>query len=268
MNCSKCNGEVRYIEQYQRYYCDRCAAYVDPVAQAQPVAQQSPPQAAVVSSASHKLDGKMIPLVTLDLRQGETIRAQPGVMIYRDPTVQMQTRTHGGVMKGLGRAMLGGENISQVEFTGPGKIAFSAGTPGEIMPIVLNGDSVRAKSGAFIACDMGVEMEVTTEKIGTAIIGGTGLFQLRFYGRGTVYIQAKGDIIPGTLQAGQSIVADENAFLGCDDSVQRNRERVQGFRNVLTGGEGLYLLKMTGLGRYWLESGGGLIDWVKQIAKQ
>lgn len=212
------------------------------------------------------LDGRMIPMVTVSLAPSQTIRCQPGVMIYRDPTVQMQTKASGGLMKGLTRSMLGGESIMLVDFVGPGKIALSAGTPGEIIPLPLHGNAVRAKSGAFIACDAGVDMDVTTEKIGTAIIGGTGLFQLRFTGNGTVFIQAKGDIITGNLQAGQSIIADENAFLACDDSVQRGRERVQGMRNILTGGEGLYLLKMTGPGRYWLESGGGLIDWIKQIS--
>ena len=70
-----------------------------------------------------------------------------------------------------------------------------------------------------------------------------------------VFLQSVGDIIEGTLAPGQSLVIDENHFLACDDTVQRNRERVKGFRNIMTGGEGLYTLSMTGPGRYWIETG-------------
>ena len=267
MNCPKCGGVTRYIEQYQREYCDKCATWLD--IQQVPVVQQQQPvmvQPQAYAATAFEISGQIIPSVCFNLTPGQSIRAQPGVMIYRDPSVQMQTKTHGGLMKGLGRKMLGGENLSLVDYIGPGRCSISAGTPGQIFPIELAGNAVRAKSGAFIVCDSTVEMEVTTEKIGTAIIGGTGLFQLRFYGNGKAFIQAKGDIIAGTLQPGQSIVADENSFLACDDSVQRVRERVQGMRNILTGGEGMYLLKITGPGRYWLETGGALIDWIKQVA--
>jgi uncharacterized protein (AIM24 family) len=70
-----------------------------------------------------------------------------------------------------------------------------------------------------------------------------------------VFLQSVGDIIEGTLAAGQGLIIDENHFLACDDTVQRARERVKGFRNIMTGGEGLYTLKLSGPGRYWIETG-------------
>ena len=261
MQCPVCNGEARYVDQYKQYYCDRCQAWRGAVAAGGPI-----PSTEAKAAFPFSVEGKWIQMVVATLAAGQAIRVQPGVMIYRDPSVQMQTKAQGGLLKGLGRSMLGGESLMLTDYGGPGRIALSAGVPGEIMPLTLGGAAVRAKSGAFIACETNVEMEVTTEKIGTAIIGGTGLFQLRFHGMGTVFIQAKGDIIKGTLAAGQELIADENSFLAVDDTVTRTRERVQGMRNILTGGEGLYLLKLTGPGRYWLESGGGLIDWIRQLA--
>jgi uncharacterized protein (TIGR00266 family) len=261
MQCPVCNGEIRYVDQYKQYYCDRCQAWRQPAGTG-----GAPPSTEARAAFPFSVEGKWIQMVVATLGAGQALRVQPGVMLYRDPSVQMQTKAQGGLMKGLGRAMLGGESLMLTDYGGPGRICISAGVPGEIMPLTLGGAAVRAKSGAFIACETNVEMEVTTEKIGTAIIGGTGLFQLRFHGAGTVFIQAKGDIIKGTLAAGQELITDENSFLAVDDSVTRTRERVQGMRNILTGGEGLYLLKLTGPGRYWLESGGGLIDWIRQLA--
>jgi len=267
MNCPQCKGELRFVSEYQRYFCDRCQIWPDVAPEGAPGAQQAATKLPAARAAfPYAIDGRFIPTVTLTLGQGQTVRVQPGVMIYRDPSVTMQSKAQGGLMKGLGRAMLGGESIFLVDYAGPGKMAISAGIPGEIFSVQLGGAPIRAKSGAFIACESNVEMETTTEKIGTAIIGGTGLFQLRFQGMGTVFLQAKGDVISGVLQPGQSLIADENAFLACDDTVTRNRERVQGMKNILTGGEGMYLLRMNGPGRYWLESGGGLIDWIKQAA--
>ena len=112
-----------------------------------------------------------------------------------------------------------------------------------------------ALSGLSQELSEGVDVGVTTEKMGTAIIGGTGLFQLLVQGKGLVFLQSTGDILTGNLAQGQSLIIDENHFLACDNSVSRNRERVKGARNILTGGEGLYNLKLTGPGRYWIETG-------------
>jgi len=180
---------------------------------------------------------------------------QPGLMVSRDPTVNMQGMTKGGLGKALGRKLLTGETMTQMEYTGQGVIRLSAGYSGKIMDIKMTGVPLRSKSGAYIAADGGIDVGTTTEKIGTAIVGGTGFFQLLFTGQGTVFLQSVGDIIEGSLDPGQELIIDENHFLACDDTMQRARERVKGFRNIMTGGEGLYTLKLIGPGRYWIETG-------------
>ena len=240
-NCPTCNGELRYIEQHRQYYCDRCRTYVQAAAQ-QP-------------GRNYRLVGSITPVLEYRISPGQKLYGQPGLMVSRDPTVQMVGKTKGGLGKAIGRKLLSGETMTQMEYSGQGIIRLSAGYAGKIVDIQSAGTPLRAKSGAYIAAEEGVEVGTTTEKIGTAIIGGTGLFQLLCTGRGTIFLQSVGDIIEGTLAAGQAIVIDENHFLACDDSVQRARERVKGFRNIMTGGEGLYCLKLMGPGRYWIETG-------------
>ena len=232
---------MRYIEKNQKYYCDNCKAW-----------QNIPgPQAA----KNYRLIGTITPALEYRVGPGNVLFGQPGLMLTRDPTVTMQSKTKGGLGMALGRKLLTGETLSQMEYAGSGLVRLSAGYAGKIVDIPLRGTPLRAKSGAYIAAEAGIEVGTTTEKIGTAIIGGTGLFQLLMTGQGTVFLQSVGDIIEGTLAQGQELVIDENHFLACDDSISRERERVKGFRNIMTGGEGLYCLKLKGPGRYWVETG-------------
>ncbi len=241
VNCPTCSSQLRYIEQNKQYYCDRCRVYVQ-VTSAQ-------------SAKNYRLVGSITPVLEYRISPGQKLFGQPGLMVSRDPTVQMAGKTKGGLGKALGRRLLTGETMTQMEYSGNGIVRLSAGYAGKIVDIQIAGIPIRAKSGSYIAAEEGVEIGTTTEKIGTAIIGGTGLFQLLCTGRGTLFLQSVGDIIEGTLAQGQSLVIDENHFLACDDSVQRARERVKGFRNIMTGGEGLYCLKLLGPGRYWIETG-------------
>lgn len=247
-NCPTCDSQMRYIEEHQRHYCDNCKAYQNVQAQAQPQAQ---PQ----GGAGYRLVGGISPVVEYQIGPGRVLFGQPGLCISRDPTVTMQGKTKGGLGKALGRKLLTGETMTQMEYAGQGMVRLGAGYTGKIIDIKITGTPIRSKSGAYIAAEAGVEVGTTTEKIGTALIGGTGFFQLLFTGQGMVFLQSVGDIIEGSLAAGQELIIDENHFLACDDTVTRQRDRVKGFRNIMTGGEGLYSLKMTGPGRYWIETG-------------
>ncbi len=295
MNCPTCGQAATFYQQYNRYYCHKCQKYIEstptPPAEATPpsapttqqaVTAQTPPtpptpapaptppapapaaqapgaaQQTLQQGRNWHIEGHIVPAVVMNLQYGESVKVQPGAMMSRDPTVNMQTGTQGGLGKALTMKFLAGESMSIVTFTGPGQVRITGGVVGKIEAIQLQGYPIRVRGGAFIAAEPTVEMDVQMEKLGTAIIGGTGLFQIRMFGYGTAFIQSAGDIVSGYLQQGQALIIDEEHFLGCDEAVQRVRERVQGLRNIISGGEGLYTLKLIGPGRYWLESGNRL----------
>jgi len=317
MNCPTCGQPGTFYPQYNRYYCHKCAKYIEnipppppPPAQipppppatpkpetktetkpetpkpevtqtthaptpSQPTSSPSPSGTAPAPSATQQtiqqgrnwhIEGHIVPTVVMNLAPGESIKVQPGAMMSRDPTVAMQTGTHGGLGKALTMKFLAGESMSIVIFTGPGQVRITGGVVGKIEAIQIQGYPIRVRGGAFIAAETTVDMDVQMEKLGTAIIGGTGLFQIRMFGYGTAFIQSAGDIISGYLQPGQSIIIDEEHFLACDEGVQRIRERVQGLRNIISGGEGLFTLRLVGPGRYWLESGSRMEELRARVA--
>jgi len=81
VNCPTCNSQVRYIEKNQKYYCDNCKAW-----------QNIPgPQAA----KNYKLVGTITPALEYRVGPGNVLFGQPGLMLTRDPTVTMQSKTKG-----------------------------------------------------------------------------------------------------------------------------------------------------------------------------
>ncbi|MEM2900591.1 MAG: AIM24 family protein, partial [Thermoplasmata archaeon] len=255
MNCPTCGQPGTFYPQYNRYYCHKCAKYIEAVPppptskpetkpETKPEMTQAPtttpPQTGTAPSTTQQtiqqgrnwhIEGHIVPTIVVNLAPGESIKVQPGAMMSRDPTVAMETGTQGGLGKALTMKFLAGESLSIVTFTGPGQVRITGGVVGKIEAIQLQGYPIRVRGGAFIAAETTVDMDVQMERIGTAIIGGTGLFQIRMFGYGTAFIQSSGDIISGYLHPGQSIIVDEEHFLACDEAVQRVRERVQGLRN-------------------------------------
>src|ERR1700710_251297 len=51
------------------------------------------------------------------LNAGEARRAEAGAMLAMTPTLQVETSTQGGVLKGLRRSLLGGESFFMNTFT-------------------------------------------------------------------------------------------------------------------------------------------------------
>ena len=75
--------------------------------------------------------------LTVDLGEGQPIKAEAGVMSYMDGTIQMETKS-GGFFSGLKRSF-SGESFFQNAFTGPGKITFAPILP--ILPKKSNSSS-------------------------------------------------------------------------------------------------------------------------------
>ena len=51
-------------------------------------------------------------LCRIQLPPGETVRAENGTMVSMDGGARVETKATGGIMKSLGRSLLGGESFS------------------------------------------------------------------------------------------------------------------------------------------------------------
>ncbi|WP_369424911.1 AIM24 family protein, partial [Methanothrix sp.] len=73
-------------------------------------------------------------------------------------------------------------------------------------------------------------------------------------GRGTVFIHAGGALITRDLGAGESINVDTGCIVAFSRDVDYDIRFVGGVRNAIFGGEGLFLARLTGPGRVYLQS--------------
>ncbi|MHC4745595.1 MAG: TIGR00266 family protein, partial [Planctomycetota bacterium] len=97
-------------------------------------------------------------LLKVDLALGESICAESGAMVSMSGGVEIQTAARGGILGALKRSVLGGESFFMNTFNAneAGEVTFAPSLPGDIQAIELNGQSVYAQSGSYIASSPGI----------------------------------------------------------------------------------------------------------------
>jgi uncharacterized protein (TIGR00266 family) len=208
----------------------------------------------------YKIFGDDLQLVEVELDPGEGVRAEAGTMTYMEDGIEMQTGTGGGIMKGLKR-MITGESFFITSFTNNGKgrshVAFAAPYPGKIIPLDLAGLGGRflCQKDSFLCAAQGTEIEIAfTKRLGAGLFGGEGFILQRLEGDGLVFVHAGGTIIEKELASGERLRVDTGCLVAFAPTVDYDIQFVGGFQNALFGGEGLFLAKLTGPGKVYLQS--------------
>jgi uncharacterized protein (TIGR00266 family) len=197
---------------------------------------------------------------TLDifLSAGESVFTESGGMAWMRGDVDMTTNTRGGLLKGLART-LAGESLFLTSYTcrsGEAMVTFTPESPGSIIQLDLAANESRiCQKDAFMAAEDSVTLEVHfRRKLGTGLFGGEGFILQKLTGPGTAWIEIAGEVREYMLQAGETMQIDPGHIAMYEPSVSYDLTRVRGVKNVLFGGEGLFLAALTGPGRIWLQS--------------
>jgi uncharacterized protein (TIGR00266 family) len=214
----------------------------------------------MADSIDYKISGDDMQIVEIELDPGEGVRAEVGAMMYMEDGIEMQTSTGGGLFQGFKR-MLTGESffITTFLYTGRGKghVAFGAPYPGKIIPVQLadyRGELLCQKD-AFLCAARGIEINVAfTKKMGAGLFGGEGFILQRLTGEGMAFIHAGGTIIQKNLGHGENLRVDTGCLVAFESTVNYDIQFVGGFKNALFGGEGMFLAKLTGPGKVFLQS--------------
>jgi uncharacterized protein (TIGR00266 family) len=208
----------------------------------------------------YKIYGDDMQLVEVELDPGEGVRAEAGTMTYMETDIEMQTSTGGGIFKGLKRAITG-ESFFITTFLNNGSkkshVAFAAPYPGKIIPLSLDafGGQFLCQKDAFLCAAQGIEIEIAfTKRLGAGIFGGEGFILQRLEGDGLSFVHAGGTIIEKDLAAGEVLRADTGCLVAFDTSIDYDIQFIGGFKNALFGGEGLFLARLTGPGKVYLQS--------------
>ncbi|KZX10565.1 TIGR00266 family protein [Methanobrevibacter curvatus] len=206
----------------------------------------------------YEIKGGNFPIVLCKLNKGEVMKNESGSMAVMTSGIEMSTSTGGGILKGLGRA-LAGDSIFLNFYTANEdnqEIGFSSSFAGEILTFDLTGGKdIIAQKSAFLASEEGVNVEMFFRKnLGAGIFGGEGFILQKFSGEGTVFLEIDGGIIEYDLEEGEKLIIDQGHLAAMEDTVDFDIQRVKGVKNIVFGGEGLFLGTLTGPGKVYLQT--------------
>jgi uncharacterized protein (TIGR00266 family) len=206
----------------------------------------------------YEIHGTVLQSLDVYLGAGESIYTESGGMAWMQGNVEMKTDTKGGLMAGLGRS-LAGESLFMTTYTcrgDEGMVVFTPEAPGKVLPFELAaGQSLICQKDAFMCAQSSVKLQMHfRKKLGAGLFGGEGFILQKVTGPGLVFLEVPGEVREYTLAAGDVLQVDPGHIALFEPTVNYDITTVKGLVNVLFSGEGLFLAKMNGPGRVWLQS--------------
>jgi uncharacterized protein (TIGR00266 family) len=197
------------------------------------------------------------PAVVVALEPGEKLVSESGAMMFVSGDVVMDVEAPGGVGGALKRKVLAGESMFLSTYTarGSGAVGICGPFPGSIRQYELDGEIICEKH-AYLAHvgEVGIEPALS-QGMGMGLAGGgEGFILQRLLGKGTVWLHGGGDFMDFDLADGQTIVVDTGCMVMIEPTVRYEVKLQGGVKKSLFGGEGLFLVNMTGPGRVTLQT--------------
>ena len=196
------------------------------------------------------------PILRCRLNRGETIKTTAGAMSWMTENIDVEVTT-GGVMKGIAR-MFAGESMFFSYYTAGidnQEITFASSLPGTILNIKMEGKNLIAQKTAYLASEKTVEVEsIFTKKFASGLLGGEGFVLQKLSGHGELFLEADGSLTEYNLGSGEALLVDQGHVFLFEESVSYEIKTIKGMKNVFFGGEGLFLVKLTGPGKVILQS--------------
>ena len=235
---------------------------------------------------NYKIVGNAMQQVVVELGANQTMYSEAGKFLWKTDNVKFETsfnvsdkkgqfeeKSGGGFMGKfmdtavqVGKRKLAGESaafqVFNVTHGESGLVTFSQTIPGEIKAINIEDFGVLyVQKDGFLAAENTVDFDIAlTKKIGAGFFGGEGFILEKFSDVGTLFIGACGNFIEiNPADYGGKIQIDTGALVAFDKNIDYDIEWVGGSvgqvaKNLLFGGEGLFLATLSGNGKVLIQS--------------
>src|SRR5512143_1151123 len=203
-------------------------------------------------------------LAVAKLTPNERIRAEAGAMVSMSSSIAIETKAEGGLLKSLGRAVLGGESFFQNFFVASaqgGEVTLAPELPGDMLLIERRGNKLMIQAGSYVASENDVDL---TAKVSVkAFMSAEGISMLEASGSGKLLVSSYGAIFERTLSSGESYVVDTDHLVAFDAGMSVTPKTVGGLKSTLFSGEG-FVVELTGPGTIYMQtrSPKALINWI------
>jgi uncharacterized protein (TIGR00266 family) len=206
--------------------------------------------------------GTTMPVLEIDLNPNESVFSESGELSWMTASIQMTTHTQmggGGGIFGVFKRAVAGASIFMTEYRAiqyPGSVSFATKVPGHIVPIeVAPGyDYLVHRHGFLCATDQVTITLGFQQSLGAGIFGGDGFLLQRIGGQGTAWIELSGELVQKNLAPGEVLRVHPGHVGAFQSSVGFQITMVPGLKNMIFGGDGIFLAEMVGPGSIWLQT--------------
>jgi uncharacterized protein (TIGR00266 family) len=207
--------------------------------------------------------GTTMPVLEVHLTPGESVVAESGQLGWFDDGIELETTTALAGADGMwdaAKRSFGGGTFFMTRYastTRAGTVAFPARLPGKIVQVPLGPDrSYLVQRNSFLAGLEGVELTTALDAghIGSGLLGGFGFMLQKLEGSGHAWLELTGELSEYDLAPGQSLRVHPAHIGVVEQSVTYELTTVPGIKNKVFAGDGLFLMRLTGPGKVWLQS--------------
>ena len=217
-----------------------------------------------------EIKGSEMQFVEVELDPGEAAVGEAGSLFFMDAGIGMDTvfgdgsANQGGFfgkLLGAGKRLITGESLFTTIYTNNAtqkqRVAFGAPYPGKIIAMDLRqlGGMLICQKDSFLCAARGVSLGIALQqKLGVGFFGGEGFIMQKLEGDGLAFVHSGGTVVKRELAPGELLRVDTGCLVALAGQVDFDIQYVGKIKTALFGGEGLFLARLAGPGRVWLQS--------------
>jgi uncharacterized protein (TIGR00266 family) len=206
--------------------------------------------------------GTTMPVLEVELDPNESVFSESGELSWMTASIQMTTHTQmggGGGLFGVIKRVAGGGSLFMTEYRAmqfPGAVSFATKVPGHIVPVQLDGGAeYMVHRHGFLCATPQVQIGVGFQQsLGAGIFGGNGFMLQRVGGQGTAWLELSGELIQKNLAPGETLRVHPGHVGAFQASMGFQITMVPGIKNMIFGGDGIFLAVLQGPGTVWLQT--------------
>jgi uncharacterized protein (TIGR00266 family) len=209
-----------------------------------------------------RITGTTMPVLEFALEPNEAVISEAGELSWMSSSIRMTTHTQfggGGGIFGVLKRVAGGGSLFMTEYRAvgaAGELAFATKLPGHIVPVEVSpGHEYMIHSHGFLCATQMIQISVGFQQsLGAGIFGGEGFLLQKVSGQGIAWLELSGELVVRDLQPGETLRVHPGHVGAFQSSVSFQITTVPGIKNMIFGGDGIFLAALTGPGRIWLQT--------------
>src|ERR1700757_5091895 len=210
----------------------------------------------------NRIVGTTMPVLEFALDPNESVISEAGELSWMTRSIQMTTHTQlggGGGIFGAIRRVAGGGTLFMTEYRAigeRGELAFAAKLPGHIVPVEVSaGHEYMIHRHGFLCATPQIQISVGFQQsLGAGVFGGDGFLLQKLSGQGIAWLELSGELVLRDLAPGENLRVHPGHVGAFQASVSFQITTVPGIKNMIFGGDGIFLASLTGPGRIWLQT--------------